>query len=105
MEKKFPARSRVVQNLAGSVPEAAAAELEDVVKMVPSLKNGIGPGPTGLRAQFIKELIGEDGADPCAEAVFRVVIMFVEGKVPNDLRCWYGGGNPCRNWERRCTIG
>ena len=92
MKKKFPPRRREVRDYVGGMPEATAAELGDFVKIVRSFNAGTGPGPTGLRVQSIRELIGEDGADPCAEAVFRVVMLFVEGEVPNYLRSWYGGG-------------
>ena len=55
---KFPRRSRLVSD-PGVLPEATAAELEDFVKQVQTFKAGSGPGPTGLRPQFIKELVGE----------------------------------------------
>ena len=53
---------------------------------------GAGPGPSGLRPQFLKELVGEDGDDPCVDAMYRVTMLFIEGKVPRYLGRWYGGG-------------
>ena len=92
LEAKFPQRSIPVQNRGGSVPDATAAEVLDFIKQVQGFKVGTGPGPSGLRVQFIKELIGEDGDDACVEAVFRLLMFFVEGKVPDFLGPWYGGG-------------
>eukprot|EP00973_Karenia_brevis_P066135 9194021-Karenia_brevis.AAC.1 len=37
-------------------------------------------------------MVGEDGDDPCVDAMYRVSMLFVEGKVPRFLRRWYGGG-------------
>ena len=64
----------------------------DFAKQLRGFKSGTGPGPTGLRTQFIKEMVGEEGDDPCVEAIFRVVMLFVEGKAPRYLQKWYGGG-------------
>eukprot|EP00973_Karenia_brevis_P016385 2244397-Karenia_brevis.AAC.1 len=37
-------------------------------------------------------MVGEGGDDPCVEAMYRVAMLFVEGRVPRYLRQWYGGG-------------
>ena len=52
----------------------------------------MGAGPSGLRPQFIKELVGENGEDPCVQAMFEVTMLFVEGRVPKYLSQWYAGG-------------
>ena len=74
------------------LPEAVGAEVGDFIKQLREFKSGTGPGPTGLRVQFIKEMVGEEGDDPCVEAIFRVVMLFVEGKAPRYLQRWYAGG-------------
>ena len=89
---KFPRRNLVVDQ--GRVlPEATAAEAEDFIKQVRGFKSDAGPGPSGLRPQFIKEMVGDDGDDACVEAMFRLAMLFVEGWVPRYLKRWYGGGN------------
>ena len=37
-------------------------------------------------------MVGEVGDDPCVEAIFRVTMLFVEGKVPKYLQRWYARG-------------
>ena len=64
----------------------------DFVKQVQSFDASAGAGPTGLRPQFIKELVGEDGDDPRVQATFQLSVLFVEGRVPRFLRQWYAGG-------------
>jgi len=92
LTKKFLERVREVED-PWVLPEAVAAELGDFITQLRSFKTGTGPGPTGLRAQFIKEMVGDDGDDPCVEAIFRVVMLFVEARVPKYLRRWYAGGS------------
>ena len=47
------------------LPEATAAEIDDVIKQVRGFRSDAVPGPTGLMPQFIKEMVGEDGSDAC----------------------------------------
>ena len=54
--------------------------------------SGAGAGPSGLRPQFLLEMVGEDGDGPVARAICEVAMLFVEGKVPRYLRQLYGGG-------------
>ena len=89
---KFPRRAFDV-NWGGRVlPQAVGADVEDFIKQVGTFKPGAGAGPTGLRPQFIKEMVGEVGDDPCVDAMFQVAMLFVEGRAPRYLRPWYGGG-------------
>ena len=74
------------------MPEATDSGFDDFVKQVGSFPSGTGPGPTGLRPQFFKELVGENGDDPCVEAMFRVAMLFVDGRVPRFLARFYAGG-------------
>jgi hypothetical protein len=59
---KFPAR--VLDVILGHLPAAAGAEVEDFVNQVKTFDASAGAGPSGLRPQFIKELVGEGGEDP-----------------------------------------
>ena len=78
----------------GALPEANGAVVGHFVRQVISFKEGTGPGPTGLKVQFIrKELTGEEGVTPCAHASLMVIMLFVERHVPNHLRCCFGGGS------------
>ena len=56
----------------------AKADVNDFIREVKSFPTGAGPGPTGLRPQFLKELVGEDGDDEVVEAMHRVAMLFVE---------------------------
>ena len=49
-------------------------------------------GPSGLRPQFLKEVLGNDAEDPVVGVFAAFVQLFVDGAVPPYLRQWYGGG-------------
>ena len=74
------------------MPMPSGAEVEDFTSQVKMFKPGAGAGPSGLRPQFLREMIGEAGDDPCVLAMHQVMMLFVEGRVPNHLRVWYAGG-------------
>ncbi len=74
---KFPAR--LLDVVLGHLPASAGAEVEDFIKQVQTFDASAGAGPSGLRPQFIKELVGETGEDPCVQAMFEVTMLFVEG--------------------------
>ena len=67
------------------------AEVEDFVEQFWSFDACASAGPIGLRFQFSKELVGKGGDVECVAAWFRVVLMFVEGRVSSFL-WWYTGG-------------
>ena len=89
---KFPVREFRVTPGGMALPQATGTEVEHFIKQLDTFKAGAGAGPTGLRPQFIKELIGVSGEDPCVDAMHQVAVLFVEGRVPGYLRRWYGGG-------------
>ena len=69
----------------GRLLAAVGAEVEDFVKQVKSFDSDAGPGPSGLRPQFIKDLVGEAGDDPshaCKQC----------SRVPKFLSRWFAGG-------------
>ena len=92
MAAKFPGRLIPVSIAQGFLPAAAGATLEDFIRMVQTFDSSAGPGPSGLRPQFAKELVGESGDDQCVQGMFEVSMLFVEGRVPRFLRRWYAGG-------------
>ena len=73
---KFPARTSMSE---GDVvlPPAAGAELDDLVKVLKTFDKGAAAGPSGLRPQFLLEMVGEDGDDPVVRAIFEIVMLFV----------------------------
>ena len=54
------------------LPQAAGVEMEDFVKVLHSFDSGAGAGPSGLRPQFLLELVGEEGDEPVARAIYEV---------------------------------
>eukprot|EP00973_Karenia_brevis_P048832 6774434-Karenia_brevis.AAC.1 len=64
LKGKFPTRERQVDVEGQVLPEATAAEVEDFIRQVRSFKSGAGSGPTGLKPQFLKDMVGEGGDDP-----------------------------------------
>ena len=83
---KFPTRNFDV--MLRHIPPPAGAEVEDFVGQVKSFDSTAAPGPSGIRPQFIKELVGEGGDDPCVLAMFELVMLFVEGRAPRFLSQW-----------------
>ena len=73
------------------LPAAAGTEIEDFIKEVKSFDADAGPGPSGLRPRFMKDLVGKTGEDPCVQAMFEVTMMLVEGRATRFLRQWYAG--------------
>ena len=92
LRSKFPPRSFAVDLGSHMLPEAAEVGVEGFVNQVRSFSSSAGPGPTGLRPQFFKELVGENGEEPCVEAMYRVAMLFVDGRVPRFLARFYAGG-------------
>ena len=91
LRAKFPVREFPVTPGGMALPQASGIEVEYFIKQLDTFKAGAGAGPTGLRPQFIKELVGVSGDDPCVDAMHRVAVLFAEGRVPRYLRRWYGG--------------
>ena len=88
MAAKFPQRSLPVNITQGFLPPAAGVEVGDFIKAVGTFDSSAGAGPTGLRPQFVKELVGVGADDPCVQAVFDVSALFIQGWVPRFLRQW-----------------
>ena len=74
------------------LPQAAGAEMDDLVKVLKGFDKGAAAGPSGPRPQFLLEMVGEEGDDPVVRAIFEVTMLFVEGKAPKFLKQWYSGG-------------
>ena len=86
---KFPARTHQVEG--GRVlPQATDADVEGFGQVVRSFDANAGAGPSGLRPQFVKEMLGDEDDQVC-EAMFRLAMLFVEGRVPKFLGTWYAG--------------
>ena len=52
------------------MPEAAGVEPQDLIKELRTFNEGAAAGPSGLRAQFLKEMVGDNGDEPVARAIF-----------------------------------
>ena len=70
--------------------QLAMVEAAAVVKAIQALADS-GPGPAGLRPQFLKELVGDDPEDEIVDVFVAFVQLFVDGLAPRYLRQWYGG--------------
>eukprot|EP00438_Fugacium_kawagutii_P000312 Skav205273 [mRNA] locus=scaffold1841:208849:211374:- [translate_table: standard] len=64
----------------------------DVVKAIRSFRVGVGPGPDGLRADFLKALIGHDEDEGILPLYRDLVQLLADGLAPTYLRPWLGGG-------------
>ena len=70
------------------VPAAASISVADIVKSLRSFPNGTAPGPSGLRANHLKEAIfcpSPDRASSAVHALSKVINLLVSGKVPLDV--------------------
>ena len=91
LRSKFP-RCRRPRNPRGPVPPPAMmVDAERLVEVIRSLSDSAA-GPSGLRPQFLKEVIGDDIEDPIVGVMVAFAQLFVDGLVPRYLRQWYGGG-------------
>ena len=54
---------------------------------------GVGPGPDGLRVDFLKALVGESDDDPILHTLRDFAQLLADGGGPTYLRPWLAGGN------------
>ena len=73
-------------------PHPMLVDAEPLVDVIRSLAESAA-GPSGLRPQFLKEMIGDDIEDPVVGVFGAFTQLFVDGKAPRYLRqCGMGAG-------------
>ena len=93
MRSKFPPRpAHQHSSSRPPAPPANEVSVEDVIGAVKSFPRGAAPGPTGLRSDFLKQIVG-DGGDvlPGAHLLTSLVNLLADGRAPAALRPYLGG--------------
>ena len=71
-------------------PPPGQIPVDGVVRGIKSFAHGAGPGPSGLRADFLRQCISK--SDSSAQLYREFVQLFADGAAPKYLGRWYGGG-------------
>ena len=59
--------------------------------MVNSFARGMAPGPSGLRAQYLKDAIRSTHGDEVAEQLLAICNLLAKGKVPEPMAQYLAG--------------
>ena len=92
MRSKFvqpPASQRTSRRI--GAPESNDVTEEALVKAIRSFGRGVGPGPSGQRPDFYKQLIGEKGDKQALTLLTALSNLLASGKAPPELRPYIGG--------------
>eukprot|EP00973_Karenia_brevis_P001157 157445-Karenia_brevis.AAC.1 len=76
-------------------PASDANELSEaaVAKAILSFKRGLGAGPSGIRPDFLRQVIGKKGEKPSLTLVTHLCNVLADGLAPDHLRPYIGGAN------------
>ena len=74
------------------MPPAPHIPIEQVIKAIKSFAPGVGPGPDGLRADYLKQIMGPDNDDTIIPLYRDFVQLLVDGLALAHLRPWLAGG-------------
>ena len=74
------------------MPPAPHIPIEQVIRAIKSFAPGVGPGPDGLRADYLKQIMGPDDDDTIIPLYREFVQLLVDGLAPAHLRPWLAGG-------------
>ena len=67
--------------------------LETVYAAIFSFRKGAGPGPDGIRGDFLRDMLGQrPDEEPIAKLFRDLVQLLADGKAPEYLRPFFGGG-------------
>jgi hypothetical protein len=87
-------------------PSAPVPQLEPeaVARAIRSLEDGVAPGPTGLRNDFLKQLLGKKEDYPILSTFTQWVQFLAEGRIPKEVRGWFLGGKLFGVAKEGCNI-
>ena len=88
---KFPGNPRG-RSLRSARPPTPEIELRILLKALHSFPVGAGPGPDGLRADFLKGLIGHSLESPLLPILQQFLQVLADADVPAALQPWLAGG-------------
>ena len=73
-------------------PPAGELTPEGVAQAIRSFKVGAGPGPSGLRSDFLKQCLGSANDDEILPVFCDFAQLLADGKAPGGVRAWLCGG-------------
>eukprot|EP00439_Symbiodinium_sp_Y106_P026813 s1641_g3.t1 len=89
---KFPERDEA-EMVSASCVEPPEIPLETVYAAIFSFRKGAGPGPDGIRGDFLRDMLGQrPDEEPIAKLFRDLVQLLADGKAPEYLRPFFGGG-------------
>ena len=92
LKAKFPEAQTNREKFRNAPKQSLEIEPELVLKKIKSFAIGKGPGGTGLRAEFLKQLVGSNEDEDSISIITSFVQFIADGKVPYGLRPWFSGG-------------
>ena len=88
---KFPGNPRG-RSYRSALPRTPEIELSILLKALHSFPVGAGPGPDGLRADFLKGLVGHSLESPLLPILQQFMQVLADADVPAALQPWLAGG-------------
>ena len=90
---KFPSRDEATDLAYDAVIQPLEIPLESIYASICSFRKGAGPGPDGIRGDFLRDMIGQQNHDDSMARLFRdMVQLLADGQAPPFLRPFFGGG-------------
>ena len=90
---KFPSRDEATDLACDAVVQPPEIPLESIYASIYSFRKGAGPGPDGIRGDFLRDMIGQQSHDDSMARLFRdMVQLLADGQAPPFLRPFFGGG-------------
>ena len=79
--------------VSASCVEPPEIPLETVYAAIFSFRKGAGPGPDGIRGDFLRDMLGQrPDEEPIAKLFRDLVQLLADGKAPEYLRPFFAGG-------------
>ena len=90
---KFPSRDEATDLAYDAVVQPPEIPLESIYASIYSFRKGAGPGPDGIRGDFLRDMIGQQNHDDSMARLFRdMVQLLADGQASPFLRPFFGGG-------------